>query len=415
MRRRRRSIAAVKIRHCVWRDGRPRFQPGPGLRALGFAGRDLRHPDGAWFSLEEATRFAVTLAKEADIIRAKAAGRAAPAPAPLAVGAAPAPPAPPCSLGHVIADELALRRAAIEAPARAANGARAASARALAPKTLKWYSGLAARLQDVAPDQWAALAIAFGPAEARALYDRLNGAIGHASARGVIALCSMAFAAARLRAGPLKDRPNPFERLGIPASAPRVRVASPQEIAAFVAAADRLGRPELADMALLAVWTGQRQADRFALIITTRDGAERAEITQAKTGATVSIRLASAVVDRLAAARARRRAASIDRPEAIIDERARAPWDEHAYRKAFATIRAEAAKAAPSIADLRDQDFRDTAVTWLARAGCTVLEIASITGHSLQSATQILRHYALLDEQIADQAITKLTKWAQGA
>ena len=36
---------SVRIRNIVWRGGRPRFEPGPSLRALGFAGEDLKHPD----------------------------------------------------------------------------------------------------------------------------------------------------------------------------------------------------------------------------------------------------------------------------------------------------------------------------------------------------------------------------------
>lgn len=46
-----------------------------------------------------------------------------------------------------------------------------------------------------------------------------------------------------------------------------------------------------------------------------------------------------------------------------------------------------------SLKDARDQDMRDTAVTRLARAKCTLPEIRQITGHTLQSATQTLRHY----------------------
>ena len=44
----------------VWRDGRPRFVPGEGARALGFRGEDLRHDGaagprtGVWFNFEEA-------------------------------------------------------------------------------------------------------------------------------------------------------------------------------------------------------------------------------------------------------------------------------------------------------------------------------------------------------------------------
>ena len=56
-------------------------------------------------------------------------------------------------------------------------------------------------------------------------------------------------------------------------------------------------------------------------------------------------------------------------------------------------------------------DFRGTAVTRLVRAGCTVPEIASITGHSLKEVTSILEaHYLLLDEQVGINAIRKLER-----
>jgi hypothetical protein len=48
-------------------------------------------------------------------------------------------------------------------------------------------------------------------------------------------------------------------------------------------------------------------------------------------------------------------------------------------------------------ADLTFHDFRGTAVTRLAIAGATVAEIASITGHSLDTAQAILdKHYLWL-------------------
>lgn len=65
----------------------------------------------------------------------------------------------------------------------------------------------------------------------------------------------------------------------------------------------------------------------------------------------------------------------------------------------------------PAIAGLRDQDLRDTAVTWLGRAGCTVPEIASITGHSYGSIHNVLKHYLALHPDMADAAIGKLISW----
>jgi hypothetical protein len=48
-------------------------------------------------------------------------------------------------------------------------------------------------------------------------------------------------------------------------------------------------------------------------------------------------------------------------------------------------------------------------VTRLAVAGCTVPEIAAITGHSLKDVQDILdRHYLSRDQALAETAIRKL-------
>jgi hypothetical protein len=65
----------------------------------------------------------------------------------------------------------------------------------------------------------------------------------------------------------------------------------------------------------------------------------------------------------------------------------------------------------PSLADFRDQDLRDTSVTWQALAGATIPEIISVTGHTPQSATQILKHYLAVHPEMADKAIGKMVAW----
>lgn len=68
-------------------------------------------------------------------------------------------------------------------------------------------------------------------------------------------------------------------------------------------------------------------------------------------------------------------------------------------------------KPCPSLEGFRDQDLRDTAVTWLARAGCTVPQIAAVTGHSETSVHSILKHYLALHPELADAAIARMTEW----
>jgi integrase len=54
-------------------------------------------------------------------------------------------------------------------------------------------------------------------------------------------------------------------------------------------------------------------------------------------------------------------------------------------------------------------DLRGTAVTRLAQAGCSVAEIASITGHSMKDAQYILdSHYLGGKTELAEAAMKRL-------
>ena len=72
----------------------------------------------------------------------------------------------------------------------------------------------------------------------------------------------------------------------------------------------------------------------------------------------------------------------------------------------------EAALAA-GIDDLHFHDLRGRAVTMLAEAGCTVPEIAAVTGHSLKHVTHILEVYLSRTRHLADAAIVKLERRAK--
>jgi len=62
-----------------------------------------------------------------------------------------------------------------------------------------------------------------------------------------------------------------------------------------------------------------------------------------------------------------------------------------------------------SLGDLHFHDLRGTAVTRLALSNCTVPEIASITGHSMETVQNILdAHYLGGRVEFAESAIKKL-------
>jgi integrase len=82
------------------------------------------------------------------------------------------------------------------------------------------------------------------------------------------------------------------------------------------------------------------------------------------------------------------------------------PWTSDGFRaswgKAFD-------RAKLGDVDLHFHDLRGTAVTRLALAGCTVPQIAAITGHSPRDVDEILKaHYLGGQAELAEQAIVKL-------
>jgi integrase len=80
------------------------------------------------------------------------------------------------------------------------------------------------------------------------------------------------------------------------------------------------------------------------------------------------------------------------------------PWTSDGFRASW-----RKACAAAGIVGVTFHDLRGTAVTRLAVAGATEAEIATITGHSLQSVRAILdAHYLARDPALGESAIRKL-------
>ena len=276
---------------------------------------------------------------------------------------------------------------------------------------------------------------AVDPAAVKAFFETLRRERGLSMARGVIMVLSAAYAWARL-APAWRIAVNPCHRLKLATPDARLVIWTDQEIRAVVAAADRLGHFSIGDAVMLGLFCGQREGDILALV--DQDGRSVAEAAkadeairffQSKTGARVAVFAAPQLVTRLVQAEARR-AALIERrtkvrggnvvalaeAPVVMRETTAAAWDQGPFIKTFAAVRAEAAKSYPSIlarptGPLFFLDLRDTAVTWLARAGCTLAQIASITGHSLQSVTTIMKHYLELGEPLAREARDKLVAW----
>jgi integrase len=148
---------------------------------------------------------------------------------------------------------------------------------------------------------------------------------------------------------------------------------------------------------LLALWTGQRQGDLLRLPWSAYDGA-RIRLRQSKTGARVVIPVGAPLKTALDAA--------AKRSTIMLTNSDGKPWTSDGFRASW-----RKACAAAGIAGLTFHDLRGTAVTRLAKVGATEAEIATFTGHSLQTVRAILdKHYLARDPALGESAIRKLER-----
>lgn len=407
-------MAKIKINvpYFVWRDGRPRWNPGPKLRDAGWRGRDLKDALGQYLPLEAALQAARNLNAE---VAAGGKGKTPASRAGETVGdllrayfasAAFERLQPNTQTDYRIKANVVLyeRRSKSEAQRRKPNTKvepmltlfATAPARTIGkPETLGFYEGLL----------------------------REGRSIG--VARGAIMVLSAAYQWGSTSPD-WRLKENPCQKLRLPSPEARLRVASVEEIRALVAAADAMGRPSIGDAIYLGLFTGQREADILHLVEpfgTNRPMSERAaagepiHFLQRKTKARVDVYVAPQLVVRLAAADKRKRALDVVPSAIVVSEITRDAYPSaDNFRKLYAKVRAlaikgdekEGLKPCPSLASFNFQDLRDTCVTWLARAGADLKEIASITGHSLRGIHTIMKHYLALDGAMARRGIEKL-------
>ncbi|MFL6764534.1 MAG: tyrosine-type recombinase/integrase, partial [Sphingomicrobium sp.] len=164
----------------------------------------------------------------------------------------------------------------------------------------------------------------------------------------------------------------------------------PEHVDAFLKVASR----EMCQALVLAMHTGQRQGDLRALPWSSYDG-QRITLRQGKSGREVSIRATPGLKAMLDGMEKRG-------PLVLTTSGGRA-WT----KRYFADCWQEASEAA-GISGLHFHDLRGTAVTMLAEAGCTVPEIAAVTGHAQTHAQAILDKYLARTRHLADAAIFKL-------
>lgn len=179
----------------------------------------------------------------------------------------------------------------------------------------------------------------------------------------------------------------------------------PEHVDAFMAVADDEMRLALS----LALHTGQRQADILKMAWSQYDGTH-VSVRQEKTGRFVRVACTSALRATLDAAERRGLLILLTKTSLAFKKRYFSEKWEATYNSA--KLPGYADSEAEIVADksirLHFHDLRGTAVTMLFQAGCSVAEVASISGHTLRRAQEILDKYLSRTSTMADSAIAKL-------
>ena len=412
----------------AWRDGRPRWIAAPQLRRAGWRGRDLKDARGNWLSFEQARTIGQAINRDVDLWKEGKTPRTYQPDD----GTAPAP-------------AISGRR---DEQSMIAAWERYRQSRyflKLADTTRKDYAGKIQAFLSIVGDEdpafitrdvieqwydqrsdqlfalrglgWTAARWTAASQAAKAdvrfarhadLKQGRRNTPGLAQVNGEIAVIRRVFSYTT-RVLTWTDF-NPAAGFGTEPLAPRVRVIDPAEQAALIQAAENQGRPEVADALIIGIYTGARLGDVLAMTWADVQN-DRFTLTPAKTrrtsGAVVDAPQFSTMAARLAEIKARPERAGDGAGAAIIRD-SYGRFSRTRFAHIFADIRAVAEIHLKSCAAVLFKDTRDTAVTNLAEAGCTPFEIAGITGHSLRTVDDILKHYFAPTRTVADNAMAKL-------
>lgn len=219
-----------------------------------------------------------------------------------------------------------------------------------------------------------------------------------------------------------------------PASKPRMKGRPPRQqrwteesIQAFCATAQVADRASLQLAVLLGACLGQRQGDILRMTWQQYDG-QQVTLRQGKTGVLIAVPAMAELKLFLDEALQKRRKQllgefdetvsrnlKVDRVDTrmavkaspiLIAETTSKPYKVDHFRHEFRRI----ANAA-GLNDLQFLDLRRSAVVRLAEAGCTVPQIAAITGHQLDRTLRILETYLPRNTEMARAAIHTLESY----
>jgi hypothetical protein len=200
---------------------------------------------------------------------------------------------------------------------------------------------------------------------------------------------------------------NPAAAINIKSPKDRLTIWTEREILTFEAKAKELGRPSLGHAVRFASELAQRRADVLALdfsqysnpTIDQRSGAFR--MKQQKTGAIICVPVSKRLGPTL-------RSINRNIGSVIINETTGEPYLGDTFAHDFRKV-ADAA----DLHHLLFLDLRRTGVVNLARAGCTIAEIAAISGHDLDDTKRILEKYLPRDAIMARHAVNKVDAYRE--
>lgn len=400
-------MAKLKVPYFKWRDGRPRWEPGPGLRAKGFAGQDLKR-DGQW--LDKPAAIAAALSINEKLEKGEAL-----------------PQSP--SARTITALFAELRKSP---KFKEEIGPIKGKGRRLADRT---RDGYVRHLELVEPVIGDLIAADVSPAVMEGLYEELCETRGVAMANAIMRTVKMA-----LYYGVNKLRwfsHNPVAGIELAELDGRTVRWTPEENATFIAAADWCGLPAIGDGHVLGLETAANRGDVIAFPeLKLDEGVYR--LKRAKTGRDFFIPPTERLESRLAVMRARKaeRFPNVVFTHELVDFTTGAAFPaegtrfthQHEMVRAVASglvfsienaIRILGGNAPilrnlpftpmPSIWGKRFQDLRDTAITEMFEAGCDIARIATITGHSLKTVQDIIdKHYFVRHAGLAIDAGKRL-------
>lgn len=166
-----------------------------------------------------------------------------------------------------------------------------------------------------------------------------------------------------------------------------------EDVLNLVATAEKMGHTAIATAVLIAVNIGQRKGDILKMKAGVHYKDSMFSFTQNKTGEIMKFPATEELKQRLSSV-----------TEGYLIGKY---YSVDRFSHVFEIVR----DAAGILSNAKFMHFRHTACVRLARAGCTVPEIASISGHSAQSVHAILRRYLPRDETVAKNAIQKLEEY----